>query len=154
MIYGHLIRSNEVIFLSEVRNPLTTLMKQRYGINRQSSLRLTDKDTLFSTFRKVANYIYKNGDWQEQDYCDAIKHYLEDTQMEDKVLAVKRTSIGASKIGNSAKGKEVFEVQTNGQKSNIWLLMLIIIHGKHKVIVGHIEIEMGSFGIPVIKTIR
>lgn len=124
MIYGHLIRSNEVIFLSEVRNPLTTLMKQRYGINRQSSLRLTDKDTLFSTFRKVANYIYKNGDWQEQDYCDAIKHYLEDTQMEDKVLAVKRTSIGASKIGNSAKGKEVFEVQTNGQKSKIKYMVI------------------------------
>lgn len=96
----------------EVKNPLATLMKQRYGISRQSSLTITDKDNLFSTFKKVANYIYKNDDWKEQDYCDAIKSYLENTQMGNKVLSVKRTSIGANKVGSSANGKDVFEVQS------------------------------------------
>lgn len=43
----------------EVENPLTTLLKKRYGITRRSSLTITDKDTPFSTFRKVAAYIYR-----------------------------------------------------------------------------------------------
>ncbi len=93
----------------EVENPLTTLLKKRYGITRRSSLTITDKDTPFSTFRKVAAYIYRNGDWSENDQTQAIKDYLELSGMEHKVLSVKRTSIGASKIGSAASGKDVLK---------------------------------------------
>ena len=110
----------------EAKNPLATLMKQRYGISRQSSITITDKDNLFSVVRKLANYIYKNGDWKEQDYCDAIKFYLEDTKMEDKVLSVKRTSIGASKVGREAEGKEVFEVQSQSANKDPKLQYMVI----------------------------
>ena len=103
----------------EVENPLTTLLKKRYGITRRSSLTITDKDTPFSTFRKVAAYIYRNGDWSENDQTQAIKDYLELSGMEHKVLSVKRTSIGASKIGSAASGKDVFEVQTQSSNNKL-----------------------------------
>lgn len=91
--------------MSEVQNPLTTLMKKKFGITRQSSLTITENDTPFTTFRKVANYIYKNGDWSENDITESIKNYLELSHLENEVLTVKRTTLGESKIGGSAKGK-------------------------------------------------
>lgn len=103
----------------EVENPLTTLLKKRYGITRRSNLTITDKDTPFSTFRKVAAYIYRNGDWSENDQSQAIKDYLELSGMEHKVLSVKRTSTGASKIGSAASGKDVFEVQTQSSDNKL-----------------------------------
>lgn len=63
----------------EIKHPLVTLMKQKYGVTKQSSLRLNSDDSLFVVFRKIANYIYKNGEWNDQDYADAIKSYLENT---------------------------------------------------------------------------
>lgn len=63
----------------EIKHPLATLMKQKYGVTKQSSLRLKSDDSLFVVFRKIANYIYKNGEWNDQDYADAIKSYLENT---------------------------------------------------------------------------
>lgn len=63
----------------EIKHPLATLMKQKYGVTRQSSLRLNSDDSLFVAFRKIANYIYKNGERNDQDYVDAIKSYLENT---------------------------------------------------------------------------
>ncbi|MCC4378826.1 hypothetical protein LMB40_03715 [Limosilactobacillus reuteri] len=63
----------------EIKHPLATLMKQKYGVTKQSSLRLNSDDSLFVVFRKIANYIYKNGEWNDQDYADAIKSYLENT---------------------------------------------------------------------------
>lgn len=43
----------------EIKHPLATLMKQKYGVTKQSSLRLKSDDSLFVVFRKIANYIYK-----------------------------------------------------------------------------------------------
>lgn len=62
---------------TDVVNPLYDLMKAKYGITKQGTLKLTDKDDLKTMFRKIANYIYKNGDWSEQDYTNAYKTYLE-----------------------------------------------------------------------------
>lgn len=92
--------------VEEVQNPLTSLMKRRYGITRQSSLTITDKDNLFSEFRKVANYIYRNGDWTESDRSDAIKSYLQNSGRMAKVDSVKRA------LPNSFPGShgDVFEV--------------------------------------------
>ena len=42
----------------EIKHPLVTLMKQKYGVTKQSSLRLNSDDSLFVVFRKIANYIY------------------------------------------------------------------------------------------------
>ncbi|MBB1063200.1 hypothetical protein [Limosilactobacillus fastidiosus] len=102
--------------MSEVQNPLTTLMKKKFGITRQSSLTITENDTPFTTFRKVANYIYKNGDWSENDITESIKNYLELSHLENEVLTVKRTTLGESMIGSSAKGKDIFELQVKDEQ--------------------------------------
>ena len=59
-------------------NPLNSLMKKKYGLTTHSNLTITDKDTLYTSFRKVARYIDKNGDWSEQDYINSAKSLLED----------------------------------------------------------------------------
>lgn len=45
---------------------LTSLMKKKYGITRSSALKITEKDTLYTIFRKLADYIYKNGIGQQK----------------------------------------------------------------------------------------
>ncbi|MCI6905322.1 MAG: hypothetical protein MR834_07980, partial [Streptococcus alactolyticus] len=58
----------------ELTNPLTSLLKHKYGIKSPSTtLRFTEKDTLITKWRKTAQFIFKNGDWSDQDYKDAIQ---------------------------------------------------------------------------------
>lgn len=52
---------------------LLSLMKRKYGITKSAPLTFTENDTLFTQFRKLSNYIYKNGEWTEED----IKHGIE-----------------------------------------------------------------------------
>lgn len=60
----------------ELTNPLTSLLKHKYGIKSPSTtLRFTEKDTLITRWRKTAQFIFKNGDWSDQDYKDAILTY-------------------------------------------------------------------------------
>lgn len=61
---------NEGGFL--VENQLTSLMKEKYGMTRSSSVTITDKDTLYTAFRKLADTIYKNGEWTEEDEKRAV----------------------------------------------------------------------------------
>lgn len=61
---------NEGGFLME--NQLTSLMKEKYGMTRSSSVTITDKDTLYTAFRKLADTIYKNGEWTEEDEKRAV----------------------------------------------------------------------------------
>lgn len=42
---------------------LSSLMKQNLGVKRFSKLSFKIDDTLYTKFRKLADYIYKNGDW-------------------------------------------------------------------------------------------
>ncbi|OQO83375.1 hypothetical protein BH739_16400 [Enterococcus casseliflavus] len=57
-------------------NTLTTLMKQKYGVSKSSPLKFTPKDNLFTKFRKLAMYIYKNGDWTTEDELRAVSTLL------------------------------------------------------------------------------
>ena len=50
-----------------MENQLTSLMKEKYGVTRSSSVTITEKDTLYTAFRKLADNIYKNGEWTEED---------------------------------------------------------------------------------------
>ncbi|WP_321382952.1 hypothetical protein [uncultured Enterococcus sp.] len=58
---------------------LTSLMKVRFGVTKSSPLRLTEKDTLFTAFRKIADNIYKNGEWTVEDEIQAV-----DTMMRNR----------------------------------------------------------------------
>lgn len=90
-------------------NPLNSLMKNKYGLTTHSNLTFTDKDTLYTIFRKVARYIDKNGKWSEQDYTDSIRFLLEDTGRADNVRSVVRTST-PNLSRNLRNGKDIFEL--------------------------------------------
>ena len=51
---------------------LLSLMKTKYGVTKSSPLKFTEKDTQYTMFRKLGENIYKNGDWKEQDYINAV----------------------------------------------------------------------------------
>ncbi|KAJ85626.1 LPD1 domain-containing protein [Enterococcus faecalis] len=51
---------------------LTSLMKAKYGVTRSSSIKLNENDTLYTTFRKLADNIYKNGEWTKEDEERAV----------------------------------------------------------------------------------
>lgn len=53
-------------------NFLTNLMKEKYGVTKSSPLRFTEKDTLYTSFRKLADNIYKNGEWDSKDEIAAV----------------------------------------------------------------------------------
>ena len=56
---------------------ITDLMKERYGIKQTGkSLNVIPSDTLYTIFRKTADYIYRNGEWTEEDEKTAIKGML------------------------------------------------------------------------------
>lgn len=71
-------------------SPLSTLMKKKYGLTKQSTLRFTDKDNLFSQFKKTAAYIYKNSEWNEQNKLETIKQYLENRDSNTEVYSLKK----------------------------------------------------------------
>ena len=59
---------------SEVENPLSSLLKDNLGmISTKGKLTLKANDSLFTVFRKTANYIGKNGDWTGEDYIEATE---------------------------------------------------------------------------------
>ena len=105
-------------------NPLNSLMKKKYGLTTHSNLTITDKDTLYTSFRKVARYIDKNGDWSEQDYINSAKSLLEDTGRVDQVKSIVRTS--TPKLSTSlTRGKDVFEmnVVTEGKENKEYFVV-------------------------------
>ncbi|MEZ1268778.1 LPD1 domain-containing protein [Enterococcus faecium] len=56
----------------QIENSLTSLMKTKFGVTRSSSVKLTEKDTLYTIFRKLADNIYKNGTWTQEDEIQAV----------------------------------------------------------------------------------
>lgn len=55
----------------------TSLMKQRFGINKTANLVFKVDDSLHRKFRKLADYIYKNRDWQQEDEIAAVQVLIE-----------------------------------------------------------------------------
>lgn len=56
----------------QIENSLTSLMKAKFGVTRSSYVKLTEKDTLYTIFRKLADNIYKNGTWTQEDEIQAV----------------------------------------------------------------------------------
>lgn len=87
----------------ELTDPLTSLLKKKYGIAAPSNvLRFTDKDTLFTAWRKTAQFIYKNGEWSDQDYLDAIMSTYE-------------------KSNKKAYDKKAYAVGKEGDSDFLWI---------------------------------
>ena len=52
---------------------LTSLMKEKFGITRVAPLKINPNDEINIQLRKIASYIYKTGDWKEDDIREGIK---------------------------------------------------------------------------------
>lgn len=55
-----------------MESELTSLLKRKYGTTKSSPVVFTEKDTLYTCFRKLADNIYKNGTWTEEDEKRAV----------------------------------------------------------------------------------
>ncbi|CAI3313545.1 hypothetical protein [Enterococcus cecorum] len=51
---------------------LTSLMKGKYGVTKVAPLKLKYDDPVNIQLRKIASYIYKVGDWTEEDVREGI----------------------------------------------------------------------------------
>ncbi len=70
---------------------LTSLMKEKYGVTRSSPIKFTENDTLYTTFRKLADNIYKNGEWTKEEEVRAVDTLIRNRRgfslgMEDIVI--------------------------------------------------------------------
>lgn len=52
---------------------LTSLMKEKFGITRVAPLKINPNDVINIQLRKIASYIYKTGDWTQEDVKEGIK---------------------------------------------------------------------------------
>lgn len=55
-----------------MESELTSLLKRKYGTTKSSPVVFTEKDTLYTCFRKLADNIYKNGTWTQEDEKRAV----------------------------------------------------------------------------------
>ncbi|EGO7986244.1 hypothetical protein FEW53_002371 [Enterococcus faecalis] len=55
-----------------MKSELTSLLKRKYGTTKSSPVVFTEKDTLYTCFRKLADNIYKNGTWTQEDEKRAV----------------------------------------------------------------------------------
>ena len=62
----------EMLKMTDNKYFLTSLMKQKFGMTKSSPLKFTEKDTLYTCFRKLADHIYKNGEWTQEDEIQAV----------------------------------------------------------------------------------
>lgn len=113
---------------TEIANPLTTLLRKKYGINQEvkGSLTVSQNDTLYTLFRKTARFIYNNGSWTQKDLEQAIKDYLELSADEYLVKSVTPVKAEDSPIGSSAQGKQVYKLKTIDQSNHSQTRYMVI----------------------------
>lgn len=136
-----------------VVNPLATLMKAKYGIDRQGSLTLSANDTMPSKIRKIANYIYKNGDWTQEDFEAAVKTYGEIAlQLYEPGIMVTGGSFNPKLEGRGSFSGEVYDLQARKENNKKEYLVNVILdpnnkmwskHGSMYSLRSHEETDLG-----------
>lgn len=112
----------------ELTNPLTSLLKKKYGIAAPSNvLRFTDKDTLFTAWRKTAQFIYKNGEWSDQDFQNSVKLEYDGSRKFENIDSVEP----ADDSEELNRVKYVVAERTNG-KSTVDDLKMYLVKGTAK----------------------
>lgn len=96
----------------EVLNPLTDLMKKKYGITKQGKLTFTEKDNLYTKLRKTATYIYRNGEWDRDQITKAIESY---TQLQKESERGAKANVQVHEMTYDPDGEEFAE--NHGGKS-------------------------------------
>lgn len=119
-----------------MENQLTSLLKKKYGTTTSSPLVFTEKDTLYTAFRKLADNIYKNGTWTQEDELRAVDTFIrnrdgypvgkEDATFHDwngqpwstevKVRAI--DVVESSFLRSEAEGKKIYSATAIRRKIN------------------------------------
>lgn len=119
-----------------MENQLTSLLKKKYGTTTSSPLVFTEKDTLYTAFRKLADNIYKNGTWTQEDELRAVDTFIrnrdgypvgkEDATFHDwngqpwstevKVRAI--DVVESSLLRSEAEGKKIYSATAIRRKIN------------------------------------
>ncbi|WP_241696325.1 LPD1 domain-containing protein [Ligilactobacillus salivarius] len=111
---------------------ITDLMKERYGIKQTGkSLNVTPSDTLYTIFRKTADYIYRNGEWTEEDEKTAIKGMLNQEDYfggDISNINIEKTTLSDENIGKITDRHNIFKsypktsslFKTNGWKDHVY----------------------------------
>lgn len=111
---------------------ITDLMKERYGIKQTGkSLNVTPSDTLYTIFRKTADYIYRNGEWTEEDEKAAIKGMIEQEDYfggDISNVNIEKTTLSDENIGKITDKHNIFKsypktsslFKTNGWKDHVY----------------------------------
>ncbi|MGN9009013.1 ArdC-like ssDNA-binding domain-containing protein, partial [Ligilactobacillus salivarius] len=111
---------------------ITDLMKERYGIKQTGkSLNVTPSDTLYTIFRKTADYIYRNGEWTEEDEKTAIKGMLNQEDYfggDISNINIEKTTLSDENIGKITDRHNIFKsypktsslFKTDGWKNHVY----------------------------------
>lgn len=111
---------------------ITDLMKERYGIKQTGkSLNVTPSDTLYTIFRKTADYIYRNGEWTEEDEKTAIKGMLNQEDYfggDISNINIEKTTLSDENIGKITDSHNIFKsypktsslFKTDGWKDHVY----------------------------------
>lgn len=108
-------------------------LNKRYGISKQpgKSLNVTTNDTLFTLFRKTADFIYRHGEWTKEDEIAAVRTMLERrlSYWERELQDVKITKIEPTQEqDNFLKSTRLFK--TDNVKDHMYLTKYSYINGK------------------------
>lgn len=108
-------------------------LNKRYGISKQpgKSLNVTTNDTLFTLFRKTADFIYRHGEWTKEDELAAVRTMLERrlSYWERELQDVKITKIEPTQEqDNFLKSTRLFK--TDNVKDHMYLTKYNYINGK------------------------
>lgn len=122
-------------------------LNKRYGISKQpgKSLNVTTNDTLFTLFRKTADFIYRHGEWTKKDELTAVRSMLERREsywgrepQEVEITKIEPTQEQADYL----KATRLFK--TDNVKDHMYLTKYSYINGKGEKKVNEFTILLDS----------
>ena len=131
---------------SQQLGKLTSLMKEKYGVIRSTPVKFTDKDTLYTSFRKLADNIYKNGEWTQDDYLKAVETMVrnrnglhvekrfdpEDVKVRVSPLTEQQKSIVKYDLDDSLGFYTEFDMEAHTKNSIITRKTMVFLDPKNK----------------------
>lgn len=67
----------------EEETSILQLMKKKWGITKSSPFTIKNTDSLYTTYRKLAKNIYKNGEWTEKEKEEAVRDIFSEYNYKD-----------------------------------------------------------------------
>lgn len=121
---------------------ITDLMSVKFGVSKVSkTLKLKWDSTLYEMYAKTAKFIYDNGfangDWQEQDYVDALKFTIENHIYHAHVIDIKpivynKINVDMLNVIKNKSGAKGFKVKDDNT-IDVYLYQVKIAYDKDSI---------------------